>query len=226
MIVLRPRRRGRRRNSGRRSSHLQKTSLRLSLREQTRSDMRHAALAALLIGAAALGGCSEGVLDPQGTDRLRRTAHSVQLHRHHAGDRDPHNARHAWRCVLVSRFEQARPYLPDFRLFGPSRDPGLVDPDHDRAAGGRLSPGSVHSISIRPSRLPRRSSLCEVQVVSLDWKWLFIYPELGIASVNQLTIPVGHAGEFRADLLGRDEQLPGAAARRSDLHDGGNGDAL
>jgi cytochrome o ubiquinol oxidase subunit II len=29
-----------------------------------------------------------------------------------------------------------------------------------------------------------------IQVVSLDWKWLFIYPELGIASVNQLTIPV------------------------------------
>ena len=31
----------------------------------------------------------------------------------------------------------------------------------------------------------------KVQVVSLDWKWLFIYPEQGIASVNQLTVPVG-----------------------------------
>ena len=31
----------------------------------------------------------------------------------------------------------------------------------------------------------------KVQVVSLDWKWLFIYPEQGIATVNQLTIPVG-----------------------------------
>ena len=30
-----------------------------------------------------------------------------------------------------------------------------------------------------------------VQVVSLDWKWLFIYPEQGIASVNHLTVPVG-----------------------------------
>jgi cytochrome o ubiquinol oxidase subunit II len=29
-----------------------------------------------------------------------------------------------------------------------------------------------------------------IQVVSLDWKWLFIYPDLGIASVNELTIPV------------------------------------
>ena len=29
----------------------------------------------------------------------------------------------------------------------------------------------------------------EVQVVSLDWKWLFIYPEQGIASVNRLVVP-------------------------------------
>src|SRR5262249_44187286 len=30
-----------------------------------------------------------------------------------------------------------------------------------------------------------------VQVVSLDWKWLFIYPDEGVASVNHLTVPVG-----------------------------------
>lgn len=31
----------------------------------------------------------------------------------------------------------------------------------------------------------------EIQVVALDWKWLFIYPEEGIASVNEMAIPVG-----------------------------------
>ena len=30
-----------------------------------------------------------------------------------------------------------------------------------------------------------------VQVVSLDWKWLFIYPDKGIASVNELVVPSG-----------------------------------
>ena len=30
-----------------------------------------------------------------------------------------------------------------------------------------------------------------VQVASLDWKWLFIYPDQGIASVNQLVVPIG-----------------------------------
>lgn len=31
----------------------------------------------------------------------------------------------------------------------------------------------------------------EVEVVAQDWKWLFIYPEQGIASVNELVFPVG-----------------------------------
>jgi cytochrome o ubiquinol oxidase subunit 2 len=35
-----------------------------------------------------------------------------------------------------------------------------------------------------------------VEVVALDWKWLFIYPDLGIASVNQLALPVGTPVNF------------------------------
>ena len=31
----------------------------------------------------------------------------------------------------------------------------------------------------------------EVQVVSLDWKWLFIYPDQHVASVNELVVPAG-----------------------------------
>jgi cytochrome o ubiquinol oxidase subunit II len=36
----------------------------------------------------------------------------------------------------------------------------------------------------------------DVEVVALDWKWLFIYPDLGIASVNQLAMPVGTPVNF------------------------------
>ncbi|SCK27379.1 ubiquinol oxidase subunit II [Vogesella sp. LIG4] len=36
-----------------------------------------------------------------------------------------------------------------------------------------------------------------VQVVALDWKWLFIYPDLNIASVNQLAFPVGTPVNFK-----------------------------
>lgn len=37
----------------------------------------------------------------------------------------------------------------------------------------------------------------EVDVVSLDWKWLFIYPQQDIASVNRLVIPAGIPLRFR-----------------------------
>jgi len=36
----------------------------------------------------------------------------------------------------------------------------------------------------------------EVQVVSLDWKWLFIYPAQEIASVNHLVLPAGMPVHF------------------------------
>lgn len=31
----------------------------------------------------------------------------------------------------------------------------------------------------------------EIQAVGLDWKWLFIYPDQGIAAINRLVLPVG-----------------------------------
>ncbi len=35
-----------------------------------------------------------------------------------------------------------------------------------------------------------------IQAVSLDWKWLFIYPEQGIASINTLSVPAGVPLQF------------------------------
>lgn len=37
----------------------------------------------------------------------------------------------------------------------------------------------------------------KVQVVALDWKWLFIYPDYGIATVNELAAPVDVPIEFQ-----------------------------
>ena len=37
----------------------------------------------------------------------------------------------------------------------------------------------------------------EIQVVSLDWKWLFIYPDQGVASVNRLVVPAGVPVHFQ-----------------------------
>jgi cytochrome o ubiquinol oxidase subunit II len=42
-----------------------------------------------------------------------------------------------------------------------------------------------------PAEKPMR-----VQVVSMDWKWLFIYPDQGIATVNELVLPVNRQVRF------------------------------
>ena len=42
-----------------------------------------------------------------------------------------------------------------------------------------------------------KSDPLRVEVVALDWKWLFIYPDKGVAAVNQLVIPAGTPVEFR-----------------------------
>lgn len=36
----------------------------------------------------------------------------------------------------------------------------------------------------------------QVQVVAMDWKWMFIYPEYGIATVNEFATPVDRPVEF------------------------------
>ncbi|MGC3981238.1 MAG: ubiquinol oxidase subunit II [Steroidobacteraceae bacterium] len=38
--------------------------------------------------------------------------------------------------------------------------------------------------------VPAESTTLQVNVVALDWKWLFIYPEYGIATVNELALPI------------------------------------
>src|SRR5947208_13660641 len=45
--------------------------------------------------------------------------------------------------------------------------------------------------------VPAETKPLQVDVVALDWKWLFIYPEQGVAAVNQLVIPTRTSVHFR-----------------------------
>jgi cytochrome o ubiquinol oxidase subunit II len=53
----------------------------------------------------------------------------------------------------------------------------------DRIAAGKVVPADAKPL--------------EVDVVALDWKWLFIYPEQNIAVVNELAAPVDRPIQFR-----------------------------
>jgi cytochrome o ubiquinol oxidase subunit 2 len=56
----------------------------------------------------------------------------------------------------------------------------------------------IGSHDLEPSK-PLKSAAppLKVDVVSLDWKWLFIYPDQGLATVNQLVVPAGVPVSFR-----------------------------
>ncbi len=61
----------------------------------------------------------------------------------------------------------------------------LLDPYRplDRIAPGKPVPEGVEPL--------------EVQVVALDWKWLFVYPDYGVASLNEMAVPVDRPVRFR-----------------------------
>ena len=61
--------------------------------------------------------------------------------------------------------------------------------------GGVIWIGS-HQLDPR-APIPADTKPLRIEVVALDWKWLFIYPDHGIAAVNQLVVPVGTPIEFR-----------------------------
>jgi cytochrome o ubiquinol oxidase subunit 2 len=50
-----------------------------------------------------------------------------------------------------------------------------------------LDPAHALKSDVKPVR---------IEVVSLDWKWLFIYPDQQIATINQLFVPTGAPIEF------------------------------
>lgn len=55
----------------------------------------------------------------------------------------------------------------------------------------------ITSHSLDPYRaIKSDNKTLEVQVVALQWKWLFIYPDSGVATVNDLTIPVNTPVHF------------------------------
>src|SRR6202795_1307153 len=48
-----------------------------------------------------------------------------------------------------------------------------------------------------PQELKDSVAPLDIEVISLDWRWLFIYPNEGIASLNRLVVPAGVPLRFR-----------------------------
>src|SRR5713101_536903 len=157
--------------------------------------MRYAVLAILLTGAATLGGCSEGVLDPKGPiAAAERQILSNSLAIMLAIVIPTILATLGVAYWFRASNSRAR-YLPTFNYSGRLEMLVWSIPAMTVLLVGGVAWVGSHDLD---PRKPIASTVkpVSVQVVSLDWKWLFIYPEQGIASVNQLTIPVGTPVRF------------------------------
>jgi cytochrome o ubiquinol oxidase subunit 2 len=152
--------------------------------------MRYFLILVVLISAAMLSGCSEGVLDPQGPVA-------------HAERQILFNSLGIMLAIVIPTIlatlgvaywfresnKRAR-YLPDFTYSGRVEVLVWSIPLMTVILVGGVAWVGAHDLDPRKSISPEVKPVT-VQVVSLDWKWLFILPDQGIASVNHLTVPVG-----------------------------------
>jgi cytochrome o ubiquinol oxidase subunit II len=165
------------------------------------SSVRYLFLSGVLISAATLGGCDEGVLNPQGPIAFAERqilfdslgimlAIVIPVILATVGVAfwfRASNTRASYRPELIysGRIEVLTWSIPlmTVLLVGGVAWVGAHDLDPRKPIASEVKPVNV-------------------QVVSLDWKWLFIYPDLGIASVNHLVVPVGTPISFELTSAG------------------------
>ncbi|KUM27231.1 cytochrome ubiquinol oxidase subunit II [Mesorhizobium loti] len=96
--------------------------------------------------------------------------------------------------------ERAR-YLPDFEYSGRLELLVWSIPIMTVILVGGVAWISTYDLD-PPKAIAAAEKPVKIQVVALDWKWLFIYPDEGIAAVNQLTVPVGTPISFELTSAG------------------------
>src|ERR1700761_6987668 len=138
--------------------------------------MRYSLLVGLLISAAILGGCSEGVLDPKGP--IAAAERQILF-----------NSLGIMLAIVIptilatlavaywfrSSNKRAR-YMPEFEYSGMLEILVWSIPAMTVLLVGGVAWVGSHDLD---PRKPLASTLkpVSIQVVSLDWKWLFIYPD-------------------------------------------------
>lgn len=177
----------------------------MTMRIPTPSPTRFRTAALALLAPALLGGCDMVVMNPSG-DVARQQANLILW------------STGLMLLIIVPVIILTIVFAFKYRH---SNEDAEYTPDWDHSTGlelviwsaplmivialGALTWISTHSLDpYRPlARLASGKPLAKndkplvIQVVSLDWKWLFIYPEQGIATVNQLVLPVNRQVRFR-----------------------------
>lgn len=158
--------------------------------------MQRTALSILVVGVATLGGCSEGVLDPKGpvasAERLLMINSTAIMLVVVVPVIMATLAFAWWYRAANGRAKRSSDESYEGRIeFVVWSIPALIV----ILLGGVIWIGS-HQLDPRVPITANVDAL-RVDVVALDWKWLFVYPDQGVATVNQLVIPAGTPIRFR-----------------------------
>jgi cytochrome o ubiquinol oxidase subunit II len=157
--------------------------------------MRHHAIAVVLIGAA-LGGCDEGVLDPKGPIASAERLLLI-------------NSTAIMLVVVIPVILATLAFAWWYRSSNARARRSTTEDYEGRIefvvwsipaltvilVSGVIWIGS-HQLDPR-APIPASAEPLRVDVVALDWKWLFIYPGQRVAAVNELVIPAGTPVRFR-----------------------------
>src|SRR6201984_2811154 len=167
-----------------------------SVAKRTRPNMRQTVLTVILAGAAFLLASCQGLLEPQGPIASAERLLLI-------------NSTAIMLVVVIPVIVATLAFAWWYRSSNTRASRGTDESYEERAEfvtwsipaltvillGGVIWIGS-HQLDPR-APIPGKSDPLRVDVVALDWKWLFIYPDHGVAAVNQLVIPAGTPVEFR-----------------------------
>jgi len=154
---------------------------------------RPAILAALVIFLSA---CNRGVLDPVGPVAAQEKQLLINSTAIMLAIIIPTMIATVAIAFWFRRGNKKATYLPDWEYSGAVEMVVWGIPVLTIMLLGGITWIASHALDpAKPLESPNKP--INVQVVSLDWKWLFIYPDQGVATVNQLVVPAGTPVNFQ-----------------------------
>ena len=156
----------------------------------------------LVAGAALLSGCQMVVMDPKGPIGVQEKDLIILAVLLMLIPVVPVIFMTIWFAWRYRASNTKATYQPDFEHSNRIEAVVWAIPTLIIIALGAVTWVSTHELDPRAPLAPHETKTAnvkpiEVEVVSLDWKWLFIYPEYNIATVNEMALPVGTPVHFK-----------------------------
>ncbi len=165
------------------------------MRQKPRGEFRYFSVGLILGGILLLGGCDLALMDPKGLigeEQKSLILTSLGLMLIVVVPVIIMTFVFAWRYRASNKNAT---YAPDWAHSGKIEAVVWSVPLVIILILGTITWKTTHSLDPR-NPLPAAGPPMRIEAVAMDWKWLFIYPEQGVAVVNELALPVNRPVVF------------------------------